>query len=93
MSRRARHFFTELSLRDIGSVYVYAPPDFVGVMNATIALLSPSKKVIDSRPIRLEWTAKTGSLQPPNKATSIQISSARRDGRYACGQRTLDGEI
>jgi len=55
----------ELSLHDIGSAYVYAPPDFVGAMNATIALLSPSKKVIDSRPIRLEWTAKADSLQPP----------------------------
>ena len=57
----------ELSLRDIGSAYVYAPPDFVGVMNATIALLSPSKKVIDSRPIRLEWIAKANLPQPPSK--------------------------
>ena len=57
----------ELSLRDIGSAYVYAPPDFVGVMNATIALLSPSKKVIDSRPIRLEWIAKADSPQPPSR--------------------------
>ena len=57
----------ELSLRDIGSAYVYAPPDFVGVMNATIALLSPSNEVIDSRPIRLEWIAKANSPQPPSK--------------------------
>jgi hypothetical protein len=57
----------ELPLRDIGSAYVYAPPDFVGVMNATIALLSPSKKVIDSGPIRLEWIAKADSPQPPSK--------------------------
>jgi hypothetical protein len=54
-------------LRDIGSAYVYAPPDFAGVMNATIALLSPSKKVIDSRPIRLEWMAKADSPRPPSK--------------------------
>jgi hypothetical protein len=38
----------EFPLRDLGSVYVYAPPDFIGVMNAMIALLSPSKKIIDS---------------------------------------------
>jgi hypothetical protein len=62
----------ELSLRDIGSAYVYAPPDFVGAMNATIALLSPSKKVIDSRPIRLEWTAKADSLQPPTNNREIE---------------------
>ena len=57
----------ELPLRDFDGAYVYAPPDFVGVMNATIALLSPSKKVIDSRPMRLEWIAKANSLQPPSK--------------------------
>jgi hypothetical protein len=54
-------------LRDVGSAYVYAPPDFVGVMNATIALLSPGNKVIDSRPIRLAWIAKADSPQPPSK--------------------------
>jgi len=68
----------ELSLHDIGSAYVYAPPDFVGAMNATIALLSPSKKVIDSRPIRLEWTAKADSLQPPtnNREIDPKIANA-----------------
>jgi len=57
----------ELSLRDFDGVYVYAPLDFVGVMNASIALLSPSKKVIDSRSMRLEWMAKADSLRPPSK--------------------------
>jgi hypothetical protein len=55
----------ELALRDFDGTYVYAPADFVGVMNATIALLSPAKKIIDSRPMRLEWMAKADSL--PNK--------------------------
>jgi hypothetical protein len=36
-------------------------------MNAMIALISPSKKVIDSHPMRLEWMAKMDSLQPPSK--------------------------
>jgi hypothetical protein len=52
----------ELALRDFDGTYVYAPADFVGVMNATIALLSPAKKIIDSRPMRLEWMAKADSL-------------------------------
>jgi hypothetical protein len=55
----------ELALRDIDRAYVYAPSDFVGVMDATIALLSPAKMVIDSRQMRLEWMAKVDSL--PNK--------------------------
>ena len=57
----------ELPLRDFDGAYVYAPPDFVGVMKATIALLSPSKKVIDSLAMRLEWLAKADSLQPLSK--------------------------
>jgi TPR repeat protein len=63
-------------LRDIGSAYVYAPPDFVGVMNATIALLSPSNEVIDSRPIRLEWIAKADSPQPPSKGEIASETSS-----------------
>ena len=67
----------EISLRDLGSAYVYAPPNFIGVMNATIALLSPSNEVLDSRPIRLEWIAKTNSPQPPNRREiDPQIASA-----------------
>ena len=67
----------ELSLRDLGSAYVYAPTNFVGVMSVTIALLSPSNEVLDSRPIRLEWIAKTDSPQPPNgRDIDRQSSSA-----------------
>jgi hypothetical protein len=57
----------EFPLRHLGGVYVYAPPDFTGVMNAMIALLSPSKKVIDSHPMRLEWMAKADLPQLPGK--------------------------
>lgn len=72
----------ELPLRDFDGAYVYAPPDFVGVMNATIALLSPSKQVIDSRPMRLEWIAKPDSLQPLSKREidSSDASATPRQG-------------
>jgi hypothetical protein len=54
----------ELPLDNIGGVRVYAPPNFVGVMNTVIDLLAPTKKVIDRRAERLEWIAKADSLQP-----------------------------
>jgi hypothetical protein len=57
----------ELPVRDIDNVYVFAPMDFVGVMNAVIALLSPSRRVIDSQPMRLAWLAKADSFKPPVK--------------------------
>jgi len=60
----------ELPLHDFGAVYVYAPKEFIGVMNGVINLLSPGKRIIDSRPVRLEWIAKADSLQPAKPAIS-----------------------
>jgi hypothetical protein len=53
--------------RYLGGVYIYAPPEFVGAMNAVIALISPSNKVIDSHPTRLEWMAKADSPELSSK--------------------------
>jgi hypothetical protein len=60
----------ELPLHDFGVVYVYAPKEFIGVMNGVIDLLSPGKRIIDSRAVRLEWIAKAASLQPAKPAIS-----------------------
>ena len=60
----------ELPLHDFGTVYVYAPKEFIGVMNGVIDLLSPGKRIIDSRTLRLEWIAKADSLQPAKPAIS-----------------------
>lgn len=57
----------ELPLREVGGVYVYAPQNFVGVMDAMIDLLSPSRAIVDRRPMRLEWVAKSAALRPPIK--------------------------
>jgi hypothetical protein len=60
----------ELPLHNFAGVYVYAPKEFIGVMNGVIDLLSPGKRIIDSRAVRLEWIAKADSLQPAKPATS-----------------------
>ena len=86
----------ELSLRDIGSAYVYAPPGFVGMMNATIALLSPSKKVVDSRPMRLEWLAKPDWPQPPSKReidTETSSAAAKQEINPATASAAAEKEI
>jgi cell division septation protein DedD len=66
----------ELPLHNFAGVYVYAPKEFIGVMNGVIDLLSPSKSIIDSRAVRLEWIAKADSLQPAKPA----ISESRATG-------------
>jgi hypothetical protein len=51
----------QLAPRDLNGVYVYAPKDYVGIMNTAIELLSANQRLIESRAVRLEWIAKSDS--------------------------------
>jgi hypothetical protein len=53
----------ELALKDLPNVYVYAPKDFVGVMNAVVDLLSPEAQLLDTKPVQFAWIAK--AVEPP----------------------------
>jgi hypothetical protein len=63
----------QLAPRDLNGVYVYAPKDFVGIMNTAIDLLSANQRLIESRAARLEWIAKSNS--------SIILSASRATRR------------
>ena len=65
----------QLAPRDLNGVYVYAPKDFVGIMNTAIDLLSANQKLIESRTARLEWIAKSDS--PPTKRIEPGVLNAR----------------
>ena len=65
----------QLAPRDLNGVYVYAPKDFVGIMNTAIELLSANQRLIESRAARLEWIAKSGS--PPTKRIEPGVLNAR----------------
>jgi hypothetical protein len=51
----------QLAPRDLNGVYVYAPKDFIGIMNTAIDPLSANQRLVESRAVRLEWIAKTNS--------------------------------
>jgi hypothetical protein len=55
----------QLSARDIGKAFAYAPKDFVGVMDAAVDLRSPRDRVMDSQVVRLEWIEKKEALLAP----------------------------
>ncbi len=55
----------QLPSRDLSNVVVYAPKDFVGVMNTAIDLLSPNERLMDSRAARFEWIAKKSAPMKP----------------------------
>jgi TPR repeat protein len=64
----------QLAPRDLNGVYVYAPKDFVGIMNTAIDLLSANQRLIESRAARLEWIAKSDS--PPTKRIEPGVLNA-----------------
>jgi hypothetical protein len=63
----------QLPLDRLKNVYLYAPTDFVGVMNSALDLLGPDKRLIDRREVRFEWLAKKES-QPQNDASNWPAS-------------------
>jgi len=47
-----------LPSHELGGLYLYAPKNFLGVMDTAIDLLSPDKELMDRQAVRLEWVAK-----------------------------------
>jgi hypothetical protein len=59
----------QLSPDKLAGLYLYAPKDFVGVMNATVNLLDPDKRLLDSRDMQLKWLSKPPPPPPPPQPT------------------------
>ena len=47
-----------VSSHDLAGLFLYAPKDFVGVMDTAIDLLSSNQRLLDRRQVRLEWLAR-----------------------------------
>ena len=65
----------QLAPRDLDVVYVYAPKDFIGIMNTAVNLLSANQRLIESRAVRLEWIVKLNS-SPPTRQTEPEAVNA-----------------
>src|SRR5215470_8441124 len=55
----------QMSARDLGNAFAYAPRDFIGVMDAAIDLRSARDRLVDSQFVRLEWMPKKESRLAP----------------------------
>jgi hypothetical protein len=67
----------ELALKDLRNLYMYAPKDFVGVMNAAVDLLSPTAQLLDTKPVQFSWVARAAEppvtrIEPSPKIAPIQ---------------------
>jgi hypothetical protein len=58
----------QLPLDRLKNVYLYAPTDYVGVMNSALDLVGPDKRLIDRREVRFEWLAKKESRPEPSSS-------------------------
>src|SRR5579864_4937869 len=91
----------QLPLDRLKNVYLYAPADFVGVMNSALDLLGPDERLIDRREVRFEWLAKKesrpqpgGSVWPDNPAPVPSMSDDAASGLMRRGQDFLSaGDI
>ncbi len=65
----------QLTPGDLNGAYVYAPKNFIGVMNTAFSLLSANQTLIESRAVRLEWIAKS-NLSPHTKQIEPETMNA-----------------
>jgi hypothetical protein len=65
----------QLAPRDLSGVYVYAPKNFVGIMNTAVNLLSANRRIIESRAARLEWIAKSDSTPPTKRVEPVDLKT------------------
>jgi hypothetical protein len=74
----------QIPLHELDHLYLYAPTDFVGVMNTAVDLLSANKKLLDSRAVRLEWRAK--------KPDSVELVPAVPDNPPRAAIQTINSD-
>jgi hypothetical protein len=67
----------QLALNELHNVYMYAPKDFVGVMNTAVNLLSPTAQLVDTRPVQFAWVAQppkppANPIEPEHRTAPVQ---------------------
>jgi hypothetical protein len=66
-----------LPYNKLKGLYLYAPKDFVGVMNTAVNLIGPDKRLLDSRTMQLKWVAgQHAPGSPPALATATASAEA-----------------
>lgn len=63
----------QLPYGKLRGLYLYAPKDFVGVMNTAVDLIGPDKRLLDSRTMQLKWVARA---REPAPAPEVKVASA-----------------
>jgi TPR repeat protein len=81
----------QISARDLGKAFAYAPKDFVGVMDAAIDLRS-SDRLVDSQVLRLEWVQRKEAILVPAPEPSKAVVAAQPLDQQAIANLIKRGE-
>lgn len=73
----------ELSPDKLEGLLLYAPKDFVGVMNTAVDLIGADSRLLDSRAVQLKWTHKQTSPAPTPGAASVLATAGDHIGAAA----------
>jgi hypothetical protein len=60
----------QLPFGQLHTLYLYAPKDFVGVMNTTVDLFGADRRLLDSRAMRLKWIAREPQRTPASASAA-----------------------
>jgi hypothetical protein len=71
-----------LPYNKLQGLYLYAPKDFVGVMNTAVNLLGPDKRLLDSRTVQLKWIARQRALASPPAFATATASAETTGGDH-----------
>jgi hypothetical protein len=66
-------------------LYLYAPKDFVGVMNTTVDLLGSDQRLLDSRAMQLKWIAAQPKPAPVPALATATADAAPGQPRIGAG--------
>jgi len=78
----------KLPVREAKDLFLYAPANFVGVMNPAVDLLTPQERLIDRQGVRLEWLVNK-TPPPPQQQPDGRTD---RDGSEPAVIRTMSRE-
>ena len=86
----------KLPLNDLKGLYLYAPANFIGVMNTAVDLLSSDQRLIDQREVRLEWLAEPSEPKIPvvpavQPMTPEEIATLIKRGRDFLSNGDISG--
>jgi TPR repeat protein len=78
----------QLSADKLKGLDLYAPKDFVGAMDTTLALITSDKRLLDTRAVQLKWIPEQAN-SAPTQALPTAVAASEADFLMRQGRQSL----